>query len=97
MTLSPALVKTSYVVTAREREKVLRGYYIEVSPLVIYDLVPSPFVFQGEGREWGCSLDLQVYLLPLNDFELRVYSAQQSGIKVENSKCLNGNPIISIH
>jgi hypothetical protein len=28
MTPSPILVKTSYVVTAREREKVLRGYYI---------------------------------------------------------------------
>tara|TARA_R110001632_G_scaffold233106_1_gene376743 strand:- start:138511 stop:138747 length:237 start_codon:yes stop_codon:yes gene_type:complete len=33
MTLSPALVKTSYVVTAREREKVLRGYYIYATRL----------------------------------------------------------------
>tara|TARA_R110001606_G_scaffold329420_1_gene476670 strand:+ start:15282 stop:15446 length:165 start_codon:yes stop_codon:yes gene_type:complete len=47
MTLSPVLVKTSYVVTAREREKVLRGYYIEVSPLAIwFSLIPfKRFVF----------------------------------------------------
>jgi hypothetical protein len=38
-------------------------------------LVPSPFVFQGEGGGWGCSLGLQVYLLLLNNFELQVYSA----------------------
>ena len=37
--------------------------------------VPSPFVFQGEGGGWGYSLGLQVYLFPLNDFELQVYYA----------------------
>ena len=45
------------------------------SALLGEGLVPSPFVFQGEGGVWGYSLDLRVYLWLLNDFELQVYSA----------------------
>tara|TARA_R110001599_G_scaffold64576_6_gene181807 strand:- start:541 stop:684 length:144 start_codon:yes stop_codon:yes gene_type:complete len=47
--------------------------------MLINHQVPSPFVFQGEGGGWGYSLGLQVYLFPLNDFELQVYSALLGG------------------